>query len=403
MDSVRRTIAEVDWAALEHAYGSAEDAPAYLLALLDGERDAGVAAVGYLDSALLHQGSLYSATAPFVAIMAELLPHQHACQVEDTRAGVREPPTVLQTLLAYLAIFAEVCNFAITDEEVHDLAHPDEATAEQIRRVEVGPSQDEEFDWDAFDKALAHEWALQAIACRAVVPGVITAIAPLLDDPHPPTRLAALTATVHLMAHPACADDLVALVDRLDTIAPTWSDPAERATVARLSGIYGGRPELLLDDPDVGVRGCAALAPALSDDPRATHELLTALQNPQSIDEWFETGLPGQRGWLRHDFICALLSRAHDAETVLPVAIALVQVANSDTVDQDCIPFVQLIFPDVDTRTELSDIQRAYLVALVAADDTEIWVSGLGSELRRVGLPADREDCRRLVEQWPSD
>src|SRR5262245_57774995 len=110
MDPVPQAIADVDWDELEHAYGPAADAPAHLRALLDGDAEACVDAVGYLDAALLHQGSVYSATAPFVAIVAQLLPRPHtAVTIEDILPWDPEPRSLRMALLDYLEIFAHSC------------------------------------------------------------------------------------------------------------------------------------------------------------------------------------------------------------------------------------------------------------------------------------------------------
>ncbi|MGI5346902.1 hypothetical protein ACQEU8_01755 [Streptomyces sp. CA-250714] len=65
-------IEDVDWAALEHAYGPAEDVPGLLRAA--GSVDPGVRdeALDELFSALCHQGSVYSATAAAVPFIARL-------------------------------------------------------------------------------------------------------------------------------------------------------------------------------------------------------------------------------------------------------------------------------------------------------------------------------------------
>ncbi len=59
---------QIDWSALSHAYGSAEDIPEAIEALADPERVE--SAVDSFYDALLHQQSIYSATGP--AVVAEL-------------------------------------------------------------------------------------------------------------------------------------------------------------------------------------------------------------------------------------------------------------------------------------------------------------------------------------------
>lgn len=65
----RQLVAQTPWASLEHAYGGAEDLPALLEGMLTDPGEA----VGDLWAAALHQGTIYSATAPVVATLARQL------------------------------------------------------------------------------------------------------------------------------------------------------------------------------------------------------------------------------------------------------------------------------------------------------------------------------------------
>jgi hypothetical protein len=73
MDSLHRALLQVDWETLDHAHGPASDAPGQLLALVGDDPQSRSGAVGYLDAAMLHQGTVCSATGPFIAIVAGLL------------------------------------------------------------------------------------------------------------------------------------------------------------------------------------------------------------------------------------------------------------------------------------------------------------------------------------------
>lgn len=66
-------LADTNWAALEHAYGTAEDTPAQLVALLDAGQGVRSRALDHLDHAVLHQCTLYSATAPAALYVAGIL------------------------------------------------------------------------------------------------------------------------------------------------------------------------------------------------------------------------------------------------------------------------------------------------------------------------------------------
>jgi hypothetical protein len=73
-------ISEIDWSALEHAYGSADEVPGWLAAMTDQET--GTDALGDLDSAVYHQGgAVYPAGAavvPFLIRFAldQTVPHR---------------------------------------------------------------------------------------------------------------------------------------------------------------------------------------------------------------------------------------------------------------------------------------------------------------------------------------
>jgi len=86
-------IGEVDWAALEHAYGSAADVPGLLRTAVGRDDDAAQRALGELEARITHQGTLYTATAAAVPVLIRL-----AC----ARRTRRRPG-----LLRQLALIAE--------------------------------------------------------------------------------------------------------------------------------------------------------------------------------------------------------------------------------------------------------------------------------------------------------
>lgn len=75
-------FADIDaqpWADLQHAYGSAADVPDCLRALAGESEEAASEAISELYGSILHQGSVYEATARAVPYLARLagrrLPH----------------------------------------------------------------------------------------------------------------------------------------------------------------------------------------------------------------------------------------------------------------------------------------------------------------------------------------
>ncbi len=89
----------VDWASLGHAYGSAEDTPAHLQALTSEDTEARASAMGFLYGAILHQGTIYPATAAVVMHLIDLLEQP---QVPDRSALAEFLSMVSQSLIEYV-------------------------------------------------------------------------------------------------------------------------------------------------------------------------------------------------------------------------------------------------------------------------------------------------------------
>ena len=384
VDPLTLALLQVDWGSLEHAYGPAVDAPGHLLALIGDDTEARSGAVGYLDAAMLHQGSVYSATAPFITIVATLLGDPGtAVPVADILPWDPEPRPLQVALLEYLAKFVQACQLEIPEEDLIRDAHPagrDEADLQRIYRAQRDcdwrldpnpatrtpppPAVMEAINDKEYGRAMR---ARPLIGCRKVVPDVFEAVLPLITDADSAVRTPAMTTAAYCLDHPALGDRKGALAELLADTAAVSPDPRERAAVARLLGALGRRPEALLRDEHPGVRACAALAPELFGDERATRELVAALEAPQEADRWFTRHLPGQEGWLHCDLAEALAARAGDLEAVLPAALGLAAVSNPFTYHRDLSPFVRLAFPQAPTeRTILTAAQRAFLSALLA-------------------------------------
>ena len=62
----------VDWAALDHAYGPADDLPQVIRAAASTDEEQAEAAVDELFSSVFHQGTVYSASVTVVPFVAEL-------------------------------------------------------------------------------------------------------------------------------------------------------------------------------------------------------------------------------------------------------------------------------------------------------------------------------------------
>ncbi|MQY10354.1 hypothetical protein SRB5_04610 [Streptomyces sp. RB5] len=409
-----RLLTETDWSELDHAYGPASDAPFHLLALLGADITNRSAAVAYLDSAVLHQGSIYSATGPIARVVASVLRDPRTAElVENVLPRDVEPRPLRLDLVDFLARVAESCAFDVVDEPMLLAeAHParyDEAELEGMRaevkawrRDMTGDDTTQSSDRlpaavldDEFARAMS---ARDMLACRAFAPELLNGLTAVFDDPDGRVKTKALEAAVHLSGHQNLVMNRPEIEHRLTEAAVSCSEPGVRAAAARLLGILGAHPEALLHDAHPGVRACAALAPSLAGDPFANRAILDALLTPHEADHWFEGHLPGQDGWLRFDLIRAAALGVDDFEDLLPAALAVLALASVHTLDEDLCPFVTAAFPRLHRAGDvLPPAQRAYLSALL--DREELWrAASVQPWFRRTGLPQDLGACRTLVE-----
>jgi hypothetical protein len=160
----------VDWEDLEHAYGSAEDTPDRLRALLDADPERRREARYWLSGSLAHQGTLYSASAPAVPFLVAA-----ACE--------RDVPdrTQVLALLAELAVGA--------------------------------PGR---FTWSGFDLGAPHmrgwfdgEDAAPFLASYEAVEAGLPRLLGLLRDPDPLVRTHAAFTTALFSRHAAAVRDAV--------------------------------------------------------------------------------------------------------------------------------------------------------------------------------------------------
>src|ERR1700746_331359 len=102
-----------DWSRLPHAYGRATDTPGHLRALLEEDPDSRKVAMSHLWSAVLHQGTPWTATGPAALVVAGLLSDERIDRGETIRAN----------LLSFLAGVAEAPEQAgMSTEELEHMA-----------------------------------------------------------------------------------------------------------------------------------------------------------------------------------------------------------------------------------------------------------------------------------------
>ncbi len=371
------------FAGLLHAYGWAADTPGHLAALAERDPAARDAALDHLWSAVLHQGTPWTATPPAAVAVAAL--------VGDPRLAAAEDADLRARLLRFLACVAEA---GLVRKDLDDLAPPPGFDVDAALAAACDADDDAAVFGDEILGSAVYGRAIQG--CRDIIPTLLTAATTALADTDPGVRAAA----AHAVG--ACGRVLDAtrqarlLEQRLDALAAT-AGPDERAALVLAMGDLALEPRAYLDDPHPGVRACAALAPMLADDPAATTELLAALADPAATDAWFAHRPPQLRGHLRFALIEAVIERVGDPERLLPVALAVAPIASPHTVRDDWGPLLHALFAGRATGS-LSRAQCRYLGALV--ENGDLWDPGdgtVGVALRDAGLPHDREACRRLA------
>ncbi|MFJ2841490.1 HEAT repeat domain-containing protein [Streptomyces griseofuscus] len=224
----------VDWSALTHAYGPADDVPGLLGALCSPDEERRRNALYELYGNIFHQGSRYPATAAAVPFLVRMAADP---QLPD-RAGCLQ-------LLAALAIGYDEAHLpggiAITEwrsavEEVR-AQDPEAIRAEYDAWVEAASDDKErrmrEFRRDMYD----HDRQLEALAAELgaydAVRAGIPALLPLLGD----TDAAVRTGAAYVLAWfpEAAGESLPRLLARLDE----EREPAALATALVAVGLLG--------------------------------------------------------------------------------------------------------------------------------------------------------------------
>ncbi|WP_422735272.1 hypothetical protein ACN263_16880 [Micromonospora sp. WMMD729] len=249
---------DIDWARLGHAYGSADDVPGQLRALLDPDATVRDEALGELYGNVFHQGNRFEASAYAVPFLLEML----------TDPATPDPAAVLG-LLSALAIGY--------DEGVLPDGFP---VAEYRRAAEGGrallaakpppwtgsdETQKEYVEYLYVESLSTADqgrlWAYVAVATYDAVRAGVPVFRALLEHADPDVRLVA----AYLLAwFPEEADGSVAALARaVDAATGVAATPGEVATMLVSSGLLDAAPDVRwLTDPRPLVRWGAAIGRA---------------------------------------------------------------------------------------------------------------------------------------------
>ncbi len=368
-------LEDTDWSRLHHAYGRATDTPGYLRALLREDRESRESAMEHLWSAIIHQGTPWTATAPAALVVAGLLSDERIDRGEPIRAN----------LLSFLVSVAEAPERAgLSREELDRLA-----------AFDIEPfldSDDDEGLYESEDAANSF-YARSILGCIRIAPMLMTVMLEGLAHSSSRVRACAAMGASALAKTASLRRFATDLESRLVGLARAAQNSDERSAHVLALGDLGFSPVAYLKDVSPAVRMCAALAPSLAHDPAATTELIRTLESAASIDDWFVEKPPQFTMRPRFAVVTRLVERVKEFERLVLAAEAVIHVTWDSGVDFDWGPLLVAAFPDGSgiVRTEA---QRRFLRALVSK--SELWNPTCGNALKwfkQAGLPYDRRLC----------
>ncbi|MFE3108888.1 hypothetical protein [Kitasatospora indigofera] len=276
---------DVDWSGLFHALGPAGDTPRHLAALLGGSDRAFVDGYSHLWSATLRRdGKAWPVTAPTAMIAATFL---------DDPSLWPDDPTMADAMLAYLYAVGTAADLGDGAEEIRARV---EGHAPQLRAwtgdylaAEPGARARMWQDGTGLGELVLDQAAL---ACFDLAPTLLRRALPYLTSERSGRRTCAAAAIGSLARHPFASEQRPALLAQLASMARAAGPAHERATIVVAIGDLGGDTRPWLSDPHAGVRGSAALAPALAGDDTADHVLRELARSPGAFNDSFADMAP---------------------------------------------------------------------------------------------------------------
>jgi hypothetical protein len=368
-----------DWSRLHHAYGRATDTPGHLRALLQEDPESRNNAMSHLWSAIIHQGTPWSATGPVALVVAGLLSDERIDRGEPIRAN----------LLEFLVRVAEAPQRAGCSME----------ELERMASFDIEPfldSGDDEALYGSEDAASSF-YARAILGCIKVAPVLMKVMLEGLANPRSRVRACAAMGAVTLAKTEALHSYANDIESKLLALARDAQDTDERSAHVLALGDLGFSLVAFLKDLSPAVRMCAALAPSLAADPAAIAELVGALENAESMDDWFIERPPQFSMRPRFTVVRRLVEQVKDFERLVVAAEAVVRITWKFGVDLDWGPLLVAAFPDGSgvVRTEA---QRRFLRALV--NNPGLWDPTCGNAykwFKQAGLPYDRQLCAKRI------
>ncbi|MEU8308614.1 HEAT repeat domain-containing protein [Actinomadura sp. NPDC048955] len=390
----------IDWAGLDHAYGSAEDVPGLLRALSSSDEEKREAAVGELFTNIFHQGSRYGASAAAVPFLVAL---------------AADPDTPERTWPLYLA-----SALAIGYDEAHlpsgvDITAWREETARlrvtepaaEKRRLDawVAEAANEqerlyrEAERDHFDFARVLRLIEADLAAYDAVRAELPTVASLLGDGDSEVRAAAAYTASWF------PEEAIATLPALDALLDVEHDPDVIAHAIVAAGLLDGRALLPrfrehLAGAEPLPRWAAAIALArlgAADAPVIAELAASSASSP-------DTDAP-EVAYLEGDLRLYSALALAELEEAPPDAVDAVLDGLSRTSDMESFPMagaaLRLTFgtPAVPLPrfADLAPAQQR-TVRTIAELPPESWRWGnLLEILRAWGLPTVHDECRRYA------
>lgn len=373
-------LEQTDWSRTFHAYALATDTPAALRSLAGTEEEF-ASGMDHLWGSILHQGTVYPATAPAVrqvcALLGELSPHR---------------------VLELLRFLHETGLSAVVDVGTDADTWADEPltepTEQELDALFGAMAADDLDAWSS--PVLDYLWRRGIESLQTCGPDVTSAVMPLMRDAD--ARLRSMVAAV-LAAWSSLVDEPMrgTIAGEL-SVVPAGISRDELAARVLALGEVGFDVRGWLGHPDPAIRACAAI---FEDGPAATRELITALRDPAAADGWFSDRPAQFDGQVRFSLLPALLTRGLPFSELLPVAVAIARVAGQRTVNHDWGLLLDEAFDPDNPPASASDLdepQREFLKALLAND--QLWDPTNGNvrmALKSAGLPEFRDGIVALV------
>ena len=173
-------------------------------------------------------------------------------------------------------------------------------------------------------------------------------------------------------------------------------------------GANGGQPREWLTAEHPGVRGCAALAPALAGDPQALRVLAKLCLAPSAFDQALGYGLDAASPALRHftgpprwALIDAACTRESNFRDLVMCAWMVLPRAFRTAPCPELSPYLRAGFPHGWPEAGAQTSAQAAFARVVAGRD-ELWQTDETARiqtLRMLGLPTDREAWCELAKR----